>query len=174
MEKGASQVSGRGRVSRVARADQGKLSGKRCLPGCSIPRGLCACPLLPGAGVALEVQAGRPPVLVAGGPLGCRAVASASLESVKAPDVHSCSRLRCPGQQDGASSRCPSPLHSSGPRGAQDHVGRLWSVGYGPQGHPRSPGGATVPGATCGLRAPVLLPGLKVEREMMLMVQGAV
>ena len=33
VEKGASQVSGRGRVSRVARADQGKLSGKRCLPG---------------------------------------------------------------------------------------------------------------------------------------------
>ena len=56
----------------------------------------------------------------------------------------------------------------------QDCVGRPWSVGYGPQGRPRSPAGAKLPGATCGPRTSALLPGLKVEREAMLMVGGDV
>lgn len=78
-------------------------------------------------------------MLVAGGPLGCWALSPASLESVKAPDVHPCPRLRCPGQQDGASSRCPSPLHSSGPRGAQDHVGEAVERGIRAPVPPQKP-----------------------------------
>ena len=90
-----------------------------------------------------------------------------SLESVKASDVHACPRSWYPGQQDGASSHCPFLQHSSGPRGEAMECG-VWAPGS-----TQKPSRGKVPGATCGPRTSALLPGLKAEREAMLMVQGA-
>lgn len=70
VEKGASQVGERqgvpGGRSRPGAAFRGKVP-YRLSPSHG---GSCARPLLPGAGVVLEVQAGSTPVPVAGGPLG--------------------------------------------------------------------------------------------------------
>ena len=171
-------MSGRGRASRVTRREEALKEeapsrpfpfhgGSRCLPPAAWSRGGLAGasrqhPSAGGRGL-LGVSGSRPQ----GGHTSDITAVPASLESVKASNVHACPRSRCPGQQDGASSHCPFP---STP---QDCVGRPWSVGYWPQDRPRSPAGAKVPRAMCGLRASALLPGLKAEREAMLTVQGA-
>lgn len=168
VEKGASQVGERqgvpGGRSRPGEAFRGKIPS-RLSPshGALVP---APCFLEPGWSWRCKQAAPRCQWL--GDPWGCRAAVPASLESVKASDVHSCPRSRGPGQQDGASSRCPSPLHSSGPRGEAVERG-VWAPG--PPQKPRRGHSARGHMWAKGSGASI---GLKVERETMLMVQGAV
>ena len=152
VKKGASQTGERQGVQ-VAGADRGQLSGERYLTDCPHPTGaLVPAPCFLEPGWSWRCKQAAPQCRWLGDPWGCRAAAPASLESVKASDVHS-----CPGR-GALACRMGRPVIVHPRRTPQDRVGRPWSAGYGPQGHPRSPGGTTVPRATCGPRALELLP----------------
>lgn len=102
--------------------------GSRCLPPAAWSWGG-----LGGTSRQHPSTGGRGPLGVSGsGPQGGHTsditAVPASLESVKASNVHACPRSRCPGQKDGASSHCSFLQHSSGPRGKAMECG-VWAPG---------------------------------------------